>query len=82
MPNKQHPAIGLKMYLFGTMINSVGFLWQHPADTLTQGFTPLTWFIIASQAANGLLYAAILKVSPPNRALLTTSDSHDRKQAT
>eukprot|EP00045_Choanoeca_perplexa_P004515 m.38787 g.38787 ORF g.38787 m.38787 type:complete len:334 (-) comp12617_c0_seq1:74-1075(-) len=52
---------GLKMNLFGTVINGIAFLWSQPATDITRGFSPLTWLIIASQAANGMLYAAILK---------------------
>lgn len=55
---------GVKMYLFGTLINSVGFLSRKSVSSLTQGFTPVTWLVIASQVANGLLYAAILKARP------------------
>eukprot|EP00730_Choanoeca_flexa_P012760 TRINITY_DN4593_c0_g1_i1.p1 TRINITY_DN4593_c0_g1~~TRINITY_DN4593_c0_g1_i1.p1 ORF type:complete len:328 (+),score=49.72 TRINITY_DN4593_c0_g1_i1:130-1113(+) len=52
---------GFKMYLFGAAINALGYVCHHEPGSILQGFTPLTWLIVAGQVTNGLLYAAILK---------------------
>ena len=65
----------IKMYFCGTVVNAVlaavhamlshddatvlSFVTDH---TITRGFTPLTWAIVASQAINGMIYGFVLKV--------------------
>eukprot|EP00053_Salpingoeca_punica_P003533 m.43656 g.43656 ORF g.43656 m.43656 type:complete len:380 (+) comp12245_c1_seq2:107-1246(+) len=64
---KKHPALtvyyqGILLYSFGSVVNVGGFLFStEEASSFFEGFGPLVWLIIITQAVNGLIFATIMK---------------------
>lgn len=55
---------GLKLYGMGCIFNGLQAWYTGGLqEPLLQGFSSWTWVVVVTQAANGLLYAAVMKVS-------------------